>query len=90
MDASYLIMQSFSISCELSFRKSLLVEIRSLVCPICPAQVISYENTILVEFVASSRMMYYDFTELVDKVFVYLNRHGYDAHVRQVIFFQDV
>lgn len=79
----------FSISTERSFKKSLLVEVRSLVCAICQASVVSYENTILVEFVPNG-MMYYDFTELVDKVFVYLNSRGYDAHVRQVIFFQDV
>lgn len=82
-------MMMFSISTEKSFRKSLLVEVRSLVCPICQATVVSYENTIMVEFVPNE-MMYYDFTELVDKVFVYLNIHGYDAHVRQVIFFQNV
>lgn len=82
-------MMMFSISTERSFRKSLLVELLSLVCPICHASVVSYENTILVEFVPNE-MMYYDFTELIDKVFVYLNTHGYDAHVRQVIFFQNV
>lgn len=82
-------MMMFSISTERSFKKSLLVEVRSLVCAICQAAVVSYENTILVEFVPNG-MMYYDFTELVDKVFVYLNSRGYDAHVRQVIFFQDV
>ncbi|AYQ58219.1 hypothetical protein, partial [Microviridae sp.] len=80
-------MMMFSISTERSFKKSLLVEVRSLVCAICQASVVSYENTILVEFVPNG-MMYYDFTELVDKVFVYLNSRGYDAHVRQVIFFQ--
>lgn len=79
----------FSISTERSFRKALLVEVRSLVCPICQASVVSYENTILVDFVPNE-MVYYDFVELVDKVFVYLNTHGYDAHVRQVIFFQNV
>lgn len=79
----------FSISTERPFRKALLVEVRSLVCPICQASVVSYENTILVDFVPNE-MMYYDFVELVDKVFVYLNTHGYDAHVRQVNFFQNV
>ena len=82
-------MMMFSISTEKSFRKSLLVEVRSLVCHICQASVVSYENTILIDFV-SNEMMYYDFVELVDKVFVYLNIHGYDAHVRQVNFFQNV
>lgn len=82
-------MMMFSISTERSFKKSLLFEVRSLVCSICQAAVFSYENTIMVEFVPNG-MMYYDFTELVDKVFVYLNSHGYDAHVRQVIFFQNV
>lgn len=79
----------FSISTERPFRKSLLVEVRSLVCPVCQANVVSYLNTILVDFVPNE-MMYYDFVELVDKVFVYLNTHGYDAHVRQVNFFQNV
>lgn len=79
----------FSIFTEKSFKKSLLVEVRSLVCPICQASVVSFANTILVEFVPNE-MTYYDFTELVDKVFVYLNTHGYDAHVRQVIFFHNV
>lgn len=82
-------MMMFSISTERPFRKSILVEVRSLVCPICQANVVSYENTILVDFVPNE-MMYYDFVELVDKVFVYLNTHGYDAHVRQVNFFQNV
>lgn len=82
-------MMMFSVSTERSFRNSLLVEVRSLVCPICQATVVSCGHTIMVEFVPNE-MMYYDFTELVDKVFVYLNSHGYDAHVRQVNFYQNV
>ena len=53
----------FSISTERSFRKALLVEVRSLVCPICQASVVSYENTILVDFVPNE-MVYYDFVSI--------------------------